>query len=84
MAEINKSFERIQNRRMVLDIFEPQHGPKITNEAVFYFGDGPFVLKQWDIKRGREEHECTVILMGGQEYYVTQSIETINDFLFGE
>jgi len=84
MAEINKSFERIQNRRMVLDMFDPQHGPEITNTAVFYFGDGPFVLKEVCIKKGRNEYDCTRIYMGGEEFYVIQSTETINDFLFGE
>lgn len=84
MTEVVKSFTSMQRRRMVLDMFDPQHGPEITSTAVFFFGDGPFVLEEVYIKKGRNEHDCTRIRMGGEEYYVIQSTETINDFLFGE
>ena len=84
MAEVTKSFTSMHRRRMVLDMFDPQHGPEIYSTAVFYFGDGPFVLKEVCIKKGRNEYDCTRIYMGGEEFYVIQSTETINDFLFGE
>lgn len=83
MAEVVKSFTGMQRRRMVLDMFDPQHGPEIYNTAVFFF-DGSFVLEEVYIKKGRNEYDCTRIYMGGEEFYVIQSTETINDFLFGE
>lgn len=83
MAEVVKSFTSMQRRRMVLDMFDPQHGPEIYNTAVFFF-DGSFVLEEVYIKKGRNEYDCTRIHMGGKEFHVIQSTETINDFLFGE
>lgn len=83
MAEVVKSFTSMQRRRMVLDMFDPQHGPEIYSTAVFFF-DGSFVLEEVYIKKGRNEYDCTRIYMGGEEFYVIQSTETINDFLFGE
>ena len=83
MAEVVRSDTRMVRRRMVLDMFNPQHGPEIYSQAVFFF-DGSFVLEEVYIKKGRNEYDCTRIYMGGEEFYVIQSTETINDFLFGE
>ena len=83
MAEVVRSDTRMVRRRMVLDMFNPQHGPEIYSQAVFFF-DGSFVLEEVYIKKGRNEYDCTRIHMGGKEFYVIQSTETINDFLFGE
>lgn len=85
--EINKSFKQIQNRRMVLDVVNTNSGSpdlRDVTAGVFYFGDGQFVLKDITIKSGDVEEYCTEIFMMGRTFIVTQSIEFINEFLFGE
>lgn len=85
--EINKSFKQIQNRRMVLDVVNTNSGSpdlRDVTAGVFYFGDSPFVLKDIVIKSGDREEDCTEILFMGQSFIVLQTIEFINEFLFGE
>jgi len=85
--EANKSFKQIQKRRMVLDVVNTNSGiPDLRDvtTGVFYFGDGQFVLKDITIKSGDVEEYCTEISMMGRTFIVTQSIEFINEFLFGE
>lgn len=86
--EINKSFKQIQNRRMVLSLMIPRKGytpsPDYVEQSVFYFGDGQFVM--WPVVAKWSDEEYTAIQMAGFEkpFMVLESIETINDFLFGE
>ena len=92
--EVNKSFKQIQNRRMVLSLMTPRKGhspsPDYVEQSVFYFGDGQFVM--WPVFRCNKafgkwsEEEYTAIQMAGFErpFMVLESIETINEFLFGE
>ena len=86
--EINKSFKQIQNRRIVLDVVNHNSSFALdlrdVTTAVFYFGDSPFVLKDIVIKSGDREEDCTEILFMGQTFTVLQTIEYINEFLFGE
>jgi len=89
MAEINKSFERIQNRRMVLTVVGNSgsgYDLQDREQCVFYFGDGQFILRPITVRTGNCEEDCTAIHMGGSGdnwFVVLEDIETINDFLFG-
>ena len=88
MTEVEKSFERIQRRRMVLTVVGNSgsgYDLRDTQMCVFYFGDGQFVLRPKTIRTGDLEEECTAIHMGGGKdfFVVLESIEAINDFLFG-
>jgi hypothetical protein len=90
MTEIEKSFKEIQNRRMVLSVVPELlgggYGLNRPEKCVFYFGDGQFVLRPTIIKMGELEEECTAIHMGGgfdKVFVVLETIETINEFLFG-
>ena len=89
MTEVEKSFERIQRRRMPLHIVGSSssgYDLRDTNMCVFYFGDGQFVLRPKTVRTGDLEQECTAIHMGGgfdKVFVVLEDIETINDFLFG-
>lgn len=79
----SRSNTRIIRRRMVLDVFDTD--PRLTDEAVFWFGgDGGFVATEFNVRHGQDEFDCTKIFIQGREFRVTQSLETINDFLFGE
>ena len=89
MTEVEKSFERIQRRRMVLTVVgNSGSGYDLRNreQCVFYFGDGQFILRPITVRTGNCEEDCTAIHMGGSGdnwFYVLEDIETINDFLFG-
>jgi len=90
MSEVEKSFERIQRRRMPLHMVAEAWGGgydlRDTELCVFYFGDGQFVLRPKTVRTGDLEQECTAIHMGGSgdnRCVVLEDIETINDFLFG-
>ena len=87
MSEVEKSFERIQRRRMPLHMVAEAWGGgydlRDTELCVFYFGDGQFVLRPKTVRTGDLEQECTAIHMGDRFYLVLEDIETINDFLFG-
>lgn len=78
----SRSNTRIIRRRMVLDVFE--NDPRLTEEAVFWFGDEAFVATEYNVRYGQQEYNCTKLFIQGRKYHVTQSLETINDFLFGE
>ena len=86
--EVNKSFKQIQNRRMVLSLMIPRKGytpsPDHVEQSVFYFVDGQFVM--WPVVGNWSDDEYTAIQMSGFEkpFMVLESIETINEFLFGE
>ena len=88
MSEVEKSFE-IQRRRMPLHLVAESWGGgydlRDTEMCVFYFGDGQFVLRPKTIRTGDLEEECTAIHMGGGKdfFVVLESIEAINEFLFG-
>ena len=86
MTEVEKSFERIQRRRMPLHVVgNSSNGYDLrdTELCVFYFGDGQFVLRPKTVRTGDLEQECTAIHMGDRFYLVLEDIETINEFLFG-
>jgi len=89
MTEVEKSFERIQRRRMVLTVVgNSGSGYDLRNreQCVFYFGDGQFILRPITVRTGNCEEDCTAIHMGGSGddwFCVLEDIETINDFLFG-
>ncbi len=89
MTEVEKSFERIQRRRIPLHMVAESWGGgydlRDTEMCVFYFGDGQFVLRPKTIRTGDLEEECTAIHMGGGKdfFVVLESIEAINEFLFG-
>ena len=89
MSEVEKSFERIQRRRMVLTVVgNSGSGYDLRNreQCVFYFGDGQFILRPMTVRTGNCEEDCTAIHMGGSGdnwFVVLEDIETINDFLFG-
>ena len=89
MTEVEKSFERIQRRRMVLTVVgNSGSGYDLRNreQCVFYFGDGQFILRPMTVRTGNCEEDCTAIHMGGSGdnwFVVLEDIETINDFLFG-
>lgn len=90
MTEVEKSFERIQRRRMPLHMVAESWGGgydlRDTELCVFYFGDGQFVLRPKTVRTGDLEQECTAIHMGGgfdKVFVVLEDIETINEFLFG-
>ena len=89
MTEVEKSFERIQRRRMVLTVVgNSSNGYDLRDreQCVFYFGDGQFVLRPMTVRTGNLEEDCTAIHMGGcgdNWFVVLEDIETINEFLFG-
>ena len=86
MTEVEKSFERIQRRRMVLTVVgnsRSGYDLRDREQCMFYFGDGQFVLRPKTVRTGDLEQECTAIHMGDRFYLVLEDIETINDFLFG-
>ena len=89
MTEVEKSFERIQNRRMVLTVVGNSgsgYDLRDREQCVFYFGDGQFILRPITVRTGNCEEDCTAIHMGGSGdnwFVVLEDIETINDFLFG-
>ena len=90
MTEVEKSFERIQRRRMPLHMVAEAWGGgydlRDTELCVFYFGDGQFILRPMTVRTGNLEEDCTAIHMGGSGdnwFVVLEDIETINDFLFG-
>lgn len=88
--EINKSFKKIQNRRMVLSLMPPRKNrmpsPDYVEQSVFYFADGQFVMWPVTMWSDGKEEEYTAIWMSGFEkpFAVMESVETINEFLFGE
>ena len=69
MTEVEKSFERIQRRRMPLHLVAEAWGGgydlRDTELCVFYFGDGQFVLRPKTVRTGDLEQECTAIPHGG-------------------
>ena len=89
MTEVEKSFERIQRRRMPLHVVgNSSNGYDLrdTEQCVFYFGDGQFILRPMTVRTGNLEEDCTAIHMGGSGdnwFVVWEDIETINEFLFG-
>ena len=88
MNEVEKSFERIQRRRMPLHVVgssSSHYDLRDTNMCVFYFGDEQFILRPMTVRTGDLEEDCTAIHMGGGKHFfvVLEDIETINDFLFG-
>ncbi len=89
MNEVEKSFERIQRRRMVLTVVGNSgsgYDLRDREQCVFYFGDGQFILRPITVRTGNCEEDCTAIHMGGSGdnwFVVLEDIETINDFLFG-
>ena len=89
MTEVEKSFERIQRRRMVLTVVGNSgsgYDLRDREQCVFYFGDGQFILRPITVRTGNCEEDCTAIHMGGSGdnwFVVLEDIETINDFLFG-
>ncbi len=89
MSEIEKSFERIQRRRMVLTVVGNSgsgYDLRDREQCVFYFGDGQFILRPITVRTGNCEEDCTAIHMGGSGdnwFVVLEDIETINEFLFG-
>ena len=86
MTEVEKSFERIQRRRMPLHVVgNSSNGYDLrdTEQCVFYFGDGQFILRPMTVRTGNLEEDCTAIHMGDRFYLVLEDIETINEFLFG-
>ena len=89
MSEVEKSFERIQRRRMVLTVVGNSgsgYDLRDREQCVFYFGDGQFILRPITVRTGNCEEDCTAIHMGGSGdnwFVVLEDIETINDFLFG-
>ena len=89
MTEVEKSFERIQRRRMVLTVVANSgsgYDLRDREQCVFYFGDGQFILRPITVRTGNCEEDCTAIHMGGSGdnwFVVLEDIETINDFLFG-
>ena len=68
MTEVEKSFERIQRRRMPLHMVAESWGSgydlRDTNCACFIFGDEQFVLRPKS-QSGLLGEECTAIHMGG-------------------
>ena len=88
MTEVEKSFERIQRRRIPLHVVgssSSHYDLRDTNMCVFYFGDEQFILRPMTVRTGDLEEDCTAIHMGGGKHFfvVLEDIETINDFLFG-
>ena len=88
MTEVEKSFERIQRRRMVLTVVgnsRSGYDLRDREQCMFYFGDGQFVLRPMTVRTGNCEEDCTAIHMTGGDFLfvVLEDIETINDFLFG-
>ena len=89
MIEVEKSFERIQRRRMVLTVVGNSgsgYDLRDREQCVFYFGDGQFILRPITVRTGNCEEDCTAIHMGGSGdnwFVVLEDIETINEFLFG-
>lgn len=88
MTEIEKSFNSIWRRRMVLTVVGNSgsgYDLRDREQCVFYFGDGQFVLRPKTVRTGDLEEECTAIHMGGGKdfFVVLEDIETINEFLFG-
>ena len=89
MTEVEKTFERIQRRRMVLTVVGNSgsgYDLRDREQCVFYFGDGQFILRPITVRTGNCEEDCTAIHMGGSGdnwFVVLEDIETINDFLFG-
>ena len=89
MTEVEKSFERIQRRRMVLTVVGNSgsgYDLRDREQCVFYFGDGQFILRPITVRTGNCEEDCTAIHMGGSGdnwFVVLEDIETINEFLFG-
>ena len=88
MTEVEKTFERIQRRRMPLHMVGSSssgYDLRDTNMCVFYFGDEQFILRPMTVRTGDLEEDCTAIHMGGGKHFfvVLEDIETINDFLFG-
>ena len=87
--EVEKTFERIQRRRMVLTVVGNSgsgYDLRDREQCVFYFGDGQFILRPITVRTGNCEEDCTAIHMGGSGdnwFVVLEDIETINDFLFG-
>lgn len=86
---VEKTFERIQRRRMVLTVVgnsRSGYDLRDREQCVFYFGDGQFILRPMTVRTGNCEEECTAIHMGGSGdnwFVVLEDIETINEFLFG-
>tara|TARA_R100000406_G_C3009586_1_gene97096 strand:- start:157 stop:429 length:273 start_codon:yes stop_codon:yes gene_type:complete len=89
MTEVEKTFERIQRRRMVLTVVGNSgsgYDLRDREQCVFYFGDGQFILRPITVRTGNCEEDCTAIHMGGSGdnwFVVLEDIETINEFLFG-
>ena len=89
MTEVEKSFERIQRRRVVLTVVGNSgsgYDLRDREQCVFYFGDGQFILRPITVRTGNCEEDCTAIHMGGSGdnwFVVLEDIETINEFLFG-
>ena len=88
MTEVEKSFNSIWRRRMVLTVVGNSgsgYDLRDREQCVFYFGDGQFVLRPKTVRTGDLEEECTAIHMGGGKdfFVVLEDIETINEFLFG-
>jgi len=89
MTEVEKSFERIQRRRMVLTVVGNSgsgYDLRDREQCVFYFGDEQFILRPMTVRTGNCEEDCTAIHMGGSGdnwFVVLEDIETINEFLFG-
>ena len=88
MTEVEKSFERIQRRRMVLTVVGNSgsgYDLRDREQCVFYFGDGQFILRPMTVRTGNCEEDCTALHMTGSDFFfvVLEDIETINEFLFG-
>ena len=89
MTEVEKTYERIQRRRMVLTVVGNSgsgYDLRDREQCVFYFGDGQFILRPITVRTGNCEEDCTAIHMGGSGdnwFVVLEDIETINEFLFG-
>lgn len=89
MSEIEKSFNSIWRKRMVLTVVGNSgsgYDLRDREQCVFYFGDGQFILRPMTVRTGNCEEECTAIHMGGSGdnwFVVLEDIETINEFLFG-
>ena len=69
MTEVEKSFERIQRRRMVLTVVgnsRSGYDLRDREQCVFYFGDGQFILRPITVRTGNCEEDCTAIHMTWQ------------------
>ena len=89
MTEVEKSFERIQRRRMVLTVVGNSgsgYDLRDREQCVFYFGDGQFILRPITVRTGNlREIDCTAIQWVAVEttFVKLEDIETINEFLLG-